>query len=1397
MSADQAFLNNVVLQIASTFGVALLHLWLITAVNRVSPAVGESKALAFPKFEVAWFLATYEGTVMVSVFVFALGDSADDSLSMHELLLVLAALVIIGIVALIFFMTSKVHRRLQVLKSSGSLTYVPHQAIPTVLGLYREFSDEARGRRSSSAVKTDIVVVSGESVESAADAVSTMIMMDEDIPEDPSKLELLLQEREEPQEEPPDYPPDAMPDVELLAAADSLGGGFTFNTLLGQLLANRRQIELDGLQVDPELQKKIDHAATVRVQAAARRLVCRKAAREAREHSTVFGGLTPRPSGLHVPSLSKLLLKDVDKKPSSFLGSVGKQSSAFLGESASAIAGATTAGVMGTAAAAEDVGAAVVHEASLSVRKSINFFEQGWGSAPPSPPGSPPSNEYYTTSTKGEPVAAPTTETLGELLAQRRRRRSSSVVRVRQSVSAARHKIISARKSLKEAWTPFEEPLPNPEELSPSGPARVATKLANRSSKVWGIRRATHHTAAALGWYESLTDDQKKRLAKAAKMTNVAVKKRGHWKVQNRKVPREEVQKATQFIGGYGELFQDKNQGDRCVLFPNHLYFVVDLLLTTLKVIFVVGVTDPNVQMALIILVDTLGLIIFVIQRPLTDYYLCFDLALSKFINLLSFCVLTQLEDPDYSQEEGMLHTEAGRANGEGTHEEGMHPVFRENNRLVAIVMDANMIVLYWMIAMQLIRQIMIAVRAIFATLAFVSCCGGCVGLTAKGKITPKKLLDSESRTEVIDVLKPETMKVMKAGMALKRAVSSVGDDSDGEEEEEGMAAIGMLSAIGQGAAGAGLKEKLKEQMKPMVEQAGMPWVAVERLIDEVDSQEELEAAMADPHQFLQNAALALALDVAVHKLKQKLKPITDKRQLPWAVVEAQIDALDSVEELEAALEDVDVFLLKVADAAVIAMVELLKQKLKPVCEARGLPWEVVEPPIDELDTLQELQQALSDGEAFLDKVLETAVPTLVAMLKAKLQPYCEKMGLPWEVVEPPIDELDTAQELQAAIADFDAFLAKALASSVAGLITLLKGKIQPYCEDMGLPWAVVEPAIDAVDTVEELQAAIADMDTFLTNVLASSIVALVALFKGKVRPICEARGLPWFIIEPPIDALDTADKVKEAISDLDRWLEELVESAHEAFVAYVKDKVRVICELKRFPWVLIEPPIDALDTPAKIQAALANIEGFLANCLKDSIPALVSILKDLIKPILEKRNLPWEIIEPYIDELDTAAEIQAAIAGIDDFIKRTIVACASALKAKFKMKLKELCELKRFPWELIEPPIDALDTPAKIQAALANIEGFLANCLKDSIPALKRLLTDKLRTICESKGLSWHPVEAAVNKLDSTAELRSVLANPTQFLGTLGGVAQAAAGPPRASQLAWLQGEEQSTAAF
>jgi len=456
--------------------------------------------------------------------------------------------------------------------------------------------------------------------------------------------------------------------------------------------------------------------------------------------------------------------------------------------------------------------------------------------------------------------------------------------------------------------------------------------------------------ATAAAWYDSLTGDDKTRIVTTHKNALQAMKISGSWKVSGSNSPQ-----ANLFLSGFGELFSERRIKNRIQIVPNYMYFLVEMLHVWLKVLIIVLVRDASVQCGLIVALDTLEFIIFAIQQPYSDRWLSLDRMISKPVSIISFAVLSNAD----------------------------------SDQAASFLMVLNMSMLYWMISMQLLRKSGLVWNFIWATLACIVLGCAMFPLLVQGKLTPAKMRNKETRQEVMVALKPHMIRMFKAGMALKRSVGSVNADggtvtqsntrSLATQNKHNVSTFGMLRKMNEDLGLAALKEEMKAKLEPIVVERGLPWKVIEAQIDLIDSADELQNAIEDPEEYLQKATFALGRDIVLAKVMDMLKPVCERRKIPWEPVKKLVSDIESLEDLQEIAADPGMLLKKVSSLGLEVAMAKACEVLQPLVAKRGIPWAPVSKLLDEVDSLGELESIASDPDAFLKKVssigLEVAMP--------------------------------------------------------------------------------------------------------------------------------------------------------------------------------------------------------------------------------------------------------------------------------------------------------------------------------------------------------------------------------------------------------------------------------------
>eukprot|EP01052_Picozoa_sp_SAG31_P037094 SAG31_NODE_4731_length_2995_cov_3.155732_3_plen_145_part_01 len=142
-------------------------------------------------------------------------------------------------------------------------------------------------------------------------------------------------------------------------------------------------------------------------------------------------------------------------------------------------------------------------------------------------------------------------------------------------------------------------------------------------------------------------------------------------------------------------------------------------------------------------------------------------------------------------------------------------------------------------------------------------------------------------------------------------------------------------------------------------------------------------------------------------ELRQLIEPLLAKLDIQWSDSRVQ-EALGTTEAVQHAVDDpvafiqsllsgregdvgVDSLLADIATAAAPMAIRLaiaqLRPKLEPHLLHHDMKWEDALPALELIDTMEEVQAAIADPEAFLAKVMAAAGPVAIKLLIAKLRP--------------------------------------------------------------------------------------------------------------------------------------------------------------------------------------------------------------------------------------------------------------------------------------------------------------------------------------------------------------------------------------------------------------------------
>eukprot|EP00966_Prymnesium_polylepis_P160442 3709341-Prymnesium_polylepis.2 len=236
--------------------------------------------------------------------------------------------------------------------------------------------------------------------------------------------------------------------------------------------------------------------------------------------------------------------------------------------------------------------------------------------------------------------------------------------------------------------------------------------------------------------------------------------------------------------------------------------------------------------------------------------------------------------------------------------------------------------------------------------------------------------------------------------------------------------------------------------------------------------------------------------------------------------------------------------------------------------------------------------------------------------MKPHLSKWLGKNGLNWADVQPALDLVDDTDALQRAIDDPEEFLDNLTTVSAAAGVKLAVVKLKPrlsrWLERHALEWTDVEPALDLVDSLDDLRHAIDFPEKFLDDLAAESVAAGMKLTVVKLKPRLGrwmARyDLKWGDVEPVLELVDSFDDLRRAVEDPEGFIEHLAAGTGKASVKLVvlKLKPRLGSWLKRRgrKWSHVQQVLELVDIQDRLWVA-GRPDAILDDLFNFSTPAL------------------------------------------------------------------------------------------------------------------------------------------------------------------------------------------------
>ncbi len=241
----------------------------------------------------------------------------------------------------------------------------------------------------------------------------------------------------------------------------------------------------------------------------------------------------------------------------------------------------------------------------------------------------------------------------------------------------------------------------------------------------------------------------------------------------------------------------------------------------------------------------------------------------------------------------------------------------------------------------------------------------------------------------------------------------------------------------------------LRSACEPALARRGVTWEDAKDVIAKLSSVSELQNAIQDPSAFIEMLWAQLEpiiKEEALNRMRPHVEPILQKHGVAWDDAQPVLSMITSINQLRAAAEDPDAFFSELESASGTLARALTIAKLRPVLEPllrdqlataqsaaaatwlEGLQWDELVPVLGMIDSVEELDAAVSDPENFLRSLLAAGSVAGKALLVAKLRLVLSPLlaehapGASWEQIAAVLEQADMEQ-LKATIDDPQGFL--------------------------------------------------------------------------------------------------------------------------------------------------------------------------------------------------------------------------------------------------------------------------------------------------------------------------------------------------------------------------------------
>ena len=410
---------------------------------------------------------------------------------------------------------------------------------------------------------------------------------------------------------------------------------------------------------------------------------------------------------------------------------------------------------------------------------------------------------------------------------------------------------------------------------------------------------------------------------------------------------------------------------------------------------------------------------------------------------------------------------------------------------------------------------------------------------------------------------------------------------------------------------------KLRQRLKAK----GVAWDDDHPAVKLLNDPGQLEQALEDPEAFIAKILAASGLRAMRPLLEPKLAAHNlswDENALP------AIELLTGPElDLMQIINDPDAFVQQLLSVSRSAGKKIALAKLRPVLEPklteRGLAWEDATHVLELIDSIDEIERAVECPDAFLDGLVATAGPIGMRMALARLRPKVEPLlnsdGVAWKDALPAM-ELEYLSLLQVAN-DPDEFVQQLLSvSGSAGkkiAVARIRSTLEPKLTERGLAWEDVTPVLELIDSIDQIERAFVSPDRFLDSLMSAAgpiamsddmrIGMTLARLRPKMEPLLAARGVAWDDALPVTDMVYSLQDLEEAIDSPDAFVQKFMQlsGAGGKRIAIAQLRLQLEPLLHRSfatTWAVAREVFETTASEDDLQAAASDPVTFLRSLL-------------------------------------------------------------------------------------------------------------------------------------------------------------------------------------------------------